>query len=173
MNYFEQSSERLIFRKLTAADIPVWLTFFENNDHLPFMGMDLSKDHASLAEGWITSQFDRYEKEGLGHLAVIEKSSGALVGLSGILIREIMDRTEYEIAYSLIPAYWRKGFGTEMAQQMKKFGMAAEVSDRFISIIHKDNVGSMKVAEKNGMNVFYKTHYLGMDVLVYGIEIEK
>jgi len=122
MNYYQQSSERLIFRKLTEADIPNWLPFFTDNDHLPFLGMDLSKDHQSLAETWIRKQFDRYQKDGLGHLAVIEKSSGAFIGMGGLLVRELMGRQEYEIAYSLKPKFWRKAYGTEIAQQMKRFG---------------------------------------------------
>ncbi|MFT5832731.1 MAG: ribosomal-protein-alanine N-acetyltransferase, partial [Cognaticolwellia sp.] len=38
MDYFNQESERLRFRKLTTDDIPRWLEFFKNNDNLKFLG---------------------------------------------------------------------------------------------------------------------------------------
>jgi len=42
-------------------------------------------------------------------------------------------------------------------------------ADRFVSIIDKNNIDSINVAKKNGMEVLFETHYLGMDVYVYGV----
>jgi len=55
MNYFEQESERLRYRKLTEADIPRWVDFFVDNDNLAYLGLDLSKSKEVLAEEWILS----------------------------------------------------------------------------------------------------------------------
>lgn len=51
--YFKQETERVYFRPLTIEDIPSWLTFFENNDRLRFLGIDLRKDHPTIASEWI------------------------------------------------------------------------------------------------------------------------
>jgi len=169
MNYFQQESDRLIFRILTEEDIPRWTVFFENNDRIPFLGVDANKSDEALAREWITMQFGRYEKQGLGHLAAIKKDTGEFIGLGGIIPRELNGRTEYEIAYSLIPKYWRNGYGTELAQQMKKYGFENIETDRFVSIIHIDNIDSINVAKKNGMEVLFRTQFLGMTVDVYGI----
>lgn len=171
MSYFDQESERLFYRKLTEEDIPAWLEFFEDNDRLHFNGLDLSKSHEELADGWIRKQFERYEEQGLGHLAVIEKASGKFIGMVGILPRIILERPEYEIAYSLMPKFWGKGYGTEMAQTMKKYGVENIATDRFISIIDKENVDSIKVAKKNGMELLFDTQYLELEVHVFGIDI--
>lgn len=168
MNYFKQESERLLFRKLSSADIHDWSTFFNDNDRLDFLGIDSSKDAQTLATEWIDKQLERYENDGLGHLAVIEKKSGEFIGMGGILPRYLNDKAEFEIAYSLKPAYWGKGYGTEIAQQMKYFGNLKGIATSFISIIHKDNQASKNVAEKNGMRVQYSTEFLGMPVYVYG-----
>lgn len=168
-NYFTQESSRLIYRKLTTDDISSWLEFFTNNNKLHYLGMDLSKSVDELAKEWISAQLRRYETQGLGHLAVEIKGSHELIGMCGIIPREIEGRVEYEIAYSLKPAYWQKGYGTEMAKQMKQYGLLLQVN-RFISIIHKDNKDSMHVARKNNMKVLFETEYQGMDVLVFGIE---
>ena len=170
MNYFQQESKRLIFRKLTQADIPTWQKFFVGNDRLRFLGIDPSKSSKVLAKEWIDRQLQRYE-EGTGLLAVIEKSSGELIGMCGILHREIEEEREYEIAYSFLSNHWKKGYATEAAQQMKKFGIDTEMSDRFISIIHKENADSMAVAQRNGMKPMHAFNFMGMDVIIFGTEI--
>ncbi|BDS10274.1 GNAT family N-acetyltransferase [Aureispira anguillae] len=172
MNYFDQESKRLRFRKLTSDDIPSWIEFFKNNDRLHFLGMDLSKDKAVLAKEWVMMQLERYQTQGLGHLAVELKTSGAFIGMGGILPRVLEGKTEYEVAYSLLPKFWGKGYGTEIAIQMKAFGLKQINSDRLISIIEVNNVDSIKVAKKNGMKALFETEYLGMEVVVYGVTNE-
>ena len=133
----------------------------------------MSKTIHELAEGWITKQLERYEDEGLGHLAVIEKNSGEFIGMGGILPREIEGRLAFEIAYSLKPKYWKNGYGTEIAKQMRLFGFENKISNRFISIIDKDNIDSIHVAQKINMNILNETEYLGMNVYIYGTEIKE
>jgi len=119
MDYFNQESERLLFRKLTKEDIPNWIEFFDNNDRLKFLGIDLSKTKEQHATDWIMMQLERYEKQGLGHLAAVIKETQEFIGVGGILPRELEGRKEYEIAYSLIPRFWKRGYGTELAIKMK------------------------------------------------------
>ncbi|RTY88550.1 GNAT family N-acetyltransferase [Flavobacterium sp. GT3R68] len=171
MSYFTQESERLSFRKLTIDDIPVWTAFFINNNRIKFLGIDITKAPVVLATEWIQRQLERYETQGLGHLAVIEKQTGIFIGMGGILPREIEGKQEMEIAYSLQPEFWGKGYATEIANQLREFGFANGLSKRFISIIDKENGPSLHVASKNNMNIFYETHYLGMEVFVMGCEV--
>lgn len=168
LDYFKQQSERLTYRKLTPDDIPKWIAFFINNDRLHFLGMDETKTKESLASDWISMQFKRYEEINLGHLAVERKEDGMFIGLCGILPRELDGKREFEIAYSLIPTFWKQGYGTEMATQMKQFATKNIDTERFISIIHIDNIDSMNVAKKNGMIVLFRTEFMGMIVDVYG-----
>ncbi|BDC98909.1 GNAT family N-acetyltransferase [Persicobacter psychrovividus] len=169
MNYFKQESERLKFRKLEIEDIPSWRAFFVGNDRLKFLGIDLSKKPDTLAAEWIERQLKRYEKEGLGHLAVELKETDEFIGVGGIIPRTLESKNEFEIAYSLLPKFWKNGYGTELAEQMKKYGFEKIKADRLVSIIDKENYDSINVAVKNGMKVLFETTYLGMDVEVYGI----
>ena len=173
LEYFNQESERLTFRKLTKNDIESWKDFFEGNDRLHYLGIDLSKTKDELAESWINKQLERYETQGLGHLAVIEKDSGEFIGMGGILPRELEEKEVFEIAYSLKPKFWKKGYGTEIAKQMKIFGSENRIAKQFISIIDKNNLESINVAKKNKMEVVYDTEYLGRNVFIYGTSIEK
>lgn len=168
-NYFSLQTKRLKLRKLTLEDIPAWTLFFKSNDRLHFLGIDLSKSHEVLATEWIERQLLRYETEGLGHLAIELKENGQFIGLGGILPREIAGKQEYEIAYSLFKDNWGSGYATELAQRMLRFGKENTKIDQFISIIHIDNEASKNVALKNDMLPLYQMHYLGMEVIVFGV----
>jgi len=171
MTYFNQETERLRFRKLTLSDIPLWTTFFVDNDRIKYLGIDLTKSAKTHACEWIKKQLERYETEGLGHLAVELKENGAFIGVGGILLRELESQKEYEIAYSLLPNFWKKGYGTEVARQMKTYGSEHIKTERFVSIIDVENADSINVAIKNDMEILFETEYLGMNVFVYGIYI--
>ena len=168
MNYFSQETERLILRKLTEADIPVWAEFFVDNPNARFMGLDLKKDNHELATIWLDRQFERYNTNQFGQLAAIEKATGNFVGLGGILTRELDNQPAFEISYSMLPAYWGKGYATELAMHMKRFGLENGVSDKFISIIHRENILSMNVALKNGMKKLRESSFQGMEVFIFG-----
>jgi RimJ/RimL family protein N-acetyltransferase len=170
MDYFNQQSERLIYRKLTEEDIPSWIEFFVDNDRLEYLGMDLQKSKETLAEEWIKAQINRYENQGLGHLAVEVKDTSEFIGMGGILPRELDGIKEYEIAYSLKPKYWGNGYATEIAKKMKAFGSKNIDTNRFISIIDVANMESANVAKKNGMSVLFNTEYFGMKVDVFGMD---
>jgi len=170
MNYFDQETERLLLRKLTIQDVETWTPFFINNDLLQFVGVDMTLEPERLATDWINRQIQRYEEEGFGHLAIIEKATGNFVGMSGIIPRQVDEKKEFEIAYSLKQEYWGKGFASEISSNLKQFGLANNISKRFVSIIDKGNTASIQVAKKNGMTILYETVYLGMDVYVYGFD---
>ncbi len=170
MNYFNQTSERLIYRKLEKSDIESWTEFFVDNPNLPYFGIpDVSIEEKSRL--WINMQLERYKGNSFGGLASICKETGKLIGTAGISKKEIEGKTEYEVAYSLKPKYWRQGYGTEMSSTMKQFAIENNIHNRVISIIHKDNIGSIKVSERNGMRHLFDTVYKEMPCLVYGIEI--
>lgn len=170
MSYFNQESERLLFRPLTKEDIPGWIEFFIDNENLRFFGFDPEKTVEELSEGWILKQLDRYETEGWGLLAAIEKESGKFIGMTGIIPRELDGNTYYEIAYSYKPPFWGKGYATEAALQMKKHANQFLKNEQLISIIDKENYRSIRVAQKNEMEILFETVYYEMDVFVFGIK---
>lgn len=171
--YFDQETERLILRKLTTKDIPSWLEFFEDNDVLHFVGIQPDQPHLEAATGWITRQLERYEESGLGMLALVEKESGDLIGLSGIIPREVDEQSFFEIAYSVKPRFWGKGYATEAAKCLKQHGFETGISTQFISIIDTDNHRSQAVARKNGMEILCTTEYMGMEVFIFAVEKTK
>ncbi|MDX1446523.1 GNAT family N-acetyltransferase [Lishizhenia sp.] len=172
MDYFNLSTARLNLRPMGKEDINSWAEFFENNNSLHFLGIEACKTHKEMAEEWIEKQFPRYENENLGLLAGIDKETGDIVGVCGIIPREIDGKKEYELAYSVKPKYWQKGYATEMTACVKAYAKDKLNIDRIISIIHVENNASKKVALKNGMESTKKTTYLNMPVEVFALGLK-
>jgi len=170
LSYQYQSSERLDFRPTSLEDIPAWAPFFDQKDYLRFLGIpEPDLPGAELAKKWITMQLERYQTSGFGHLAVIERSSGQFIGMGGILPRVLKTGKLYEIAYSLKPSFWGQGYATELAQTMRRYSLEHVLDAPVVSIIHQENIGSIRVAEKNGMQQLREIKdYIGMPVWVYG-----
>lgn len=133
------------------------------------MGIPLTGTPEELAAWWVNKQKERYQDSGFGHLAATLPESGALIGMAGIIPRHLEGEVLYEVGYSLLPAHWGKGYGTEMAQQMKAWAFQHLPVDQVISIIHKDNTASQHVARKNGLSPWKEAEFKGMPVVVYRV----
>ena len=165
--YYNQESERLLFRPLTSADIEPWSTFFIDNPTERFIGANkLGLTPLSKSTAWIEKQMWRKDEKIYGQLAVIEKSSGVFIGLGGIIER---DNEDFEITYSFLPEFWGLGYGTELAVHFKTFAFENINTSSVISMIHKENEASMHVARKNGMEISSETTFLDMPIWVFRV----
>lgn len=163
-----QETERLIFRKISDSDFNAWVKFFEDpNTSLHWVE---EKETPIIAcEKWYQKQSWRYENDKGGMNALIEKSSGRLVGHCGLLVQTVDGVSELEIGYSLLPEFWHKGFAFEAAERCKEYAFQNDYSDSLISIISLTNLPSQKVALKNGMLIEKETVYHQNRVYVFRV----
>jgi RimJ/RimL family protein N-acetyltransferase len=169
-NYFNQESARLRYRALTRDDIPIWATFFENNDSLHYFNLEKNCDGMEQSQIWIERQLKRYDDFGLGLLAAVEKVSGNFVGIVGLIPRSYEKGDEIEIGYSFLPSSWGKGYATEAAIAMKEYAKENRIAPRVVSMINPDNVPSINVAKRNGMKPLFETVFDGEKHIVFGTE---
>lgn len=149
---FPINSERLHFRPLGDKDLNQWEAFFIDNPDLAFVGISTPESPSIESKKWIERQVKRYSESGVGILGAYLKGSDQLIGNCGLIWREgIIGENLYEIGYSIIPAYWQKGFATEMAIRFRKYFEKHQLGNKVISIIALNNIGSQKVAVNNGM----------------------
>jgi len=87
----------------------------------------------------------------LGLWATIHKETGKFIGRCGLLPWTIDGQNEVEVAYLISKAYWGQGLGTEAAQAILDYGFEKLNLSRLICLIDKENLASIKVAEKIGM----------------------
>lgn len=86
--------------------------------------------------------------ENFGYFKAFEKAANIFIGYGALTVND--DLTEGEIEYMLLPEYWGKGFGSEIAGELLM--KAEEVKNilKVTAIIGVNNINSRKILIKNG-----------------------
>jgi ribosomal-protein-alanine N-acetyltransferase len=112
-----------------------------------------------------------YAKDGFGTFAVIHQADKSLIGYCGFYRQQIDGVDEIEIGYRLHPDYWGQGLATEAARAVRDYAFDTLGFNRLISIIEPENLGSIRVAEKNGFRLEKQTRFKDeVPVGIYSIE---
>lgn len=167
-----QETERLLFRKVMWSDFDTWLDFHKNPITFRYW-ISEKESPENECQKWYEKQFNRYKHDLGGMNVLIEKQTGKLIGHAGLLVQNIDNIPELEVAYSLLPEFWSKGYATEAAKKCRDFAFENNYSDSLISIISLTNKPSENVALKNGMTIDKITQYNGNKVNVFRIHEKK
>lgn len=140
-------TERLILRTWTYKDADALFEICRDaevmlhiGDRKPYETVEKAKEFLNWAV--------RYQKEnGFCRWAVIEKSSGKIIGSCGFARR---DMEEAELGYLFAREKWGKGFATEAASACLKYGFENIGLTKIIALTDIDHVKSQKVLEKIG-----------------------
>jgi RimJ/RimL family protein N-acetyltransferase len=101
---------------------------------------------------------------------VEQKETGTFVGIAGFA--DPYDWPGFELAGSLARRWWRHGYATEAGRAALAYAFTALNKDRVISLIHPENLASIRAAERLGETLQGRTEMMGHDRLVYGIDRE-
>ena len=167
-----EETSRLRFRMIEQSDFDYWLPFFEEPESFRYWDAKLESPKVECRR-WYDKQFGRYNQDKGGMNALIEKSSGTLIGHCGLLVQRVDNVIELEIGYSLLPSFWNMGFATESALKCRDVAFVQNYSPSLISIISLKNTQSARVAEKNGMTIDKQTVYYDNSVNIFRIKREK
>src|SRR5687767_4856251 len=142
------TTERLALRRFTPDDID-WLANFHADEEITgYLGG--TKDCAAVEEMLNVRILKYYEERpGLGGWATIERATGQRVGFH--LVNNIQGETILQIGYGLIRPAWGKGYATEMAAAVLRYGFVDLKLPRIAGITHIDNVASQQVLLKVGL----------------------
>lgn len=165
-------TERLKTRPVRLEDAADWAPFFDDQEAMRFLPPDAnpSLSNQAKAQSWMELIQKRYQEKQFGLHALLEKSSGNLIGLGGLIAREIEGKPEIEIVYHMLPSYRGKGYATEAAKVFRDYGFGEGGALSLISLIARDNRKSQRVAEKNGMHATRHMHWSGLDIILYRID---
>jgi RimJ/RimL family protein N-acetyltransferase len=149
-------TERLVLRMPRLDDVDSVLEYFSDPVAMEFIDEPTDKpaDARAAIERWLR----RWEADGLGFFAVDRKEDGVMVGRIGLLVwdtttwesstlAESGERGQVELGWSLAQAHWGRGYATEAALAARAWAYEQGVAS-LISLIHPDNVRSIRVAEK-------------------------
>jgi RimJ/RimL family protein N-acetyltransferase len=146
----ELITERLILREFNDRDWRAVLAYQSDPLYLRYSHWTerTPQDVQSFVQRFLTQQHQQPRTK--FQLAVVLKSNGELIGNCGIRMASAGAR-EADIGYELSPKQWGRGYATEAARAILRFGFTELKLHRIWSWCIAENVGSVRVLEKIGM----------------------
>ena len=159
-------TQRLVMRMWSEDDFESYAKLCADPDVMRFLG---GKTY-DRAEAWrhMASIIGHWQLRGYGHWAIEEKSSGKFAGRIGFLNPE--GWPGFELGWTLAKEFWGKGYATEGARRALEYAFTELNRNHVISLIHPENLASIRVAERLGEKLEGTAKIFGNEVLVYGLD---
>jgi RimJ/RimL family protein N-acetyltransferase len=162
-------TERLGLRRFTPADLD-WLIEF-NSDYEVTRFLGGTKDREKTEEMLNVRILQYYQEHpGLGFWMTVERSTGTRVGFH--LLNHIQGESMIQVGYGLHRWAWGRGFATEMAAAVLRYGFVDRALPRIVAIANIENVASQHVLlkiglERRGERAFSHPAYASQGPLAY------
>lgn len=142
------TTERLGLRRFTPDDLDWLVGLWADADVARYLGGP--KDRAATEKS-LHERILRYYDEcpGLGIWLTTERATGERIGFH--LLNNIQGESILQIGYGLTRAAWGKGYATEMAAAVLRYGFGDLKLPRIAGITHIENVASQQVLQKVGL----------------------
>jgi RimJ/RimL family protein N-acetyltransferase len=106
------------------------------------------------------------EMRGWTSSAVVDRSSGLLIGRAGLWQPE--GWPGLEVGWLLDRGTWGRGYATELGRAVRDHAFAVLHVPHLISVIDRDNAASIRVAEKIGSTFERECDLNGTQCVIYG-----
>ena len=142
-------TERLSLRRLTRDDLDLLDRLNSDPQAMRHLGgpMDRGRSEAMLNERAI-EYYPRHP--GLGMWATLERSTGSCIGIH--LLNHIRGESFIQVGFVLFPQYWGRGYATEMALAVLRYGYTTLGLPVIVAIADLPNVDSQRVLLKAGLH---------------------
>lgn len=105
---------------------------------------------------------------GLGVWASEERKGGRFIGW--FCLKYMPDAGDVEVGYRLLPGAWGKGYATEGASALVRYGFETLGLYRIVGVTHPENAASQRVLCKAGLRDSGWTRYWERDVRLFAAE---
>jgi len=142
------NTPRLALRALSEEDAPFILGLLNEPSFIRNIGdrgVRTIEDAVAYIENGPLASYARF---GFGLYLVTLKSTGASIGICGILKRDALP--EPDIGFAFLPAYWSQGYALESAIAVRDYARNAIGLQRLLAIVNPSNQGSIRLLEKLG-----------------------
>jgi ribosomal-protein-alanine N-acetyltransferase len=161
---------RLRVRHFTAADADNYFSLQGNPDVMRYIRRPRTREESDtyLREKILTASPADYK----GYWIVEEKATGQFIGCF-VIIPIPDDEEKTQLGYSFLPAYWGKGYATEVSKAGVDYFYNRTPLPEIYGVTEKANIASEKVLLKAGFS-FHTTKMEGEKELnVFIIRREK
>ncbi|HEX9960992.1 MAG TPA: GNAT family N-acetyltransferase [Pyrinomonadaceae bacterium] len=158
-------TDRLILREWTLGDAPELFEICRDAEVMFYIGTGKPYETIEEAEKFLRWAVEYQKANGFCRWAVVEKSSGKIVGSCGFAYPRGMP--EPELGYLFGRGFWGKGFATEAARACLNYGFGKLDFREIIAITDLENTASRRVLEKIGFTRRGIEEIDGEDNLIY------
>lgn len=148
MNRLE--TERLVLNLYGAKDKPDFIKLF--TDEAVMKHVDKGVLTAEQAEAFWQKLFEKLYPQDYKIWAVFTKEDLRYIGHAGIYPRTTK-KEDWEFVYFLCRNAWGKGFATEIARRIIKFGFEELKLSEVFATVDDNHFSSIRVLEKAGMKL--------------------
>lgn len=150
---FYIETDRLILRELLESDVEGMYELDSNPEVHRYLGNNPIKEKNQILP-IIQYVSQQYIENGIGRWAVIEKTSNAFIGWSGLkLVKETRNQHThyYDLGYRFIQKYWGKGYATESALASLNYGFGELNLETIFAAAQAENIASNKILQRCGL----------------------
>ena len=144
------TTERLVLRPFTPGDLAELAPIHAEESFWWYplrsgMGEDETRD-------FLTHVIARYETDGFGVEALVDRASGAMIGWAGLAVPHFLPEIlpAVEVGWRLSEAHRGRGLATEVGSAAVHWGFTEGGLDRIVSIYERENAASGRVMARLG-----------------------
>lgn len=143
------ATPRLRFREMSPNDLDDTANLLGDPQVMEYYPRP--KDRTEAA-GWIDWNLRSYADHGHG-LWIITTHDGKFLGDCGLTWQTVDGTPALELGYHVKASAQKLGYATEAAVACREYTSSHALAPHLVSIIHRDNRASQRVAEKVGMRL--------------------
>lgn len=143
------TTDRLVIRRMTAADAEFMLALLNEPAWLRFIG-DRGVRTVEDAKNYIEQgPVEMYARLGYGFCVVESKESACPMGVCGLAKRDYLDCAD--IGFAFLPQHWGQGYAYEAAAAVLQYAQGELGLARVLATTRADNASSQRLLQKLGL----------------------
>lgn len=158
---FKLQTTRLKLTELDGGDVQFVFDLFTDPDCLRFIGDRGIKTLADAKEYLVDKLIHSYQTHGYGLYKVTLKGDDTPLGICGLVKRDEISAPD--IGFAFLPDYRSQGYCTEASQAILKWAQGNNISQTILAYTNPDNLASIHVLEKIGLQKQSLTILPGQD----------
>ena len=155
-------TERLILRHFDVSDAACFFELNKDPEVMKYTG-DVAFESVKASADFIKN-YDTYAKFGVGRWTVVLKSTNEPIGWCGL---KVHPGQYVDLGYRFMKSYWGQGYATEASKASLKIGFESYAFPEIVGRTARQNIGSVRVLEKLGMQFWKNDSCEGIKDSVY------